>query len=88
MKGHIHFRHQRVSAYILFALLSSSIFFPFGVFLQGLTLLFALYHSFLGLIMVIEDYTQYGRSTLIFITQFITILLMGIVVWSMLTRII
>lgn len=83
MKGHLHFRHQRVSAYALFILLISAIFFPFGRLLQGFMLLIALYHALLGMIIIIEDYIRYGRSALIFVTQLITIFLMGVVVWSM-----
>lgn len=82
MKGHVHFRHQRLSAYALVFLLPALMApLPYSLVFQGFVFLVALYHGLLGLTMVIEDYVRMGRNTLILLVRGITVLLMGLVVW-------
>ena len=87
MKGHVHFRHQRLTAYALVVLLPALMApLPYSLVFQGLVFIIALYHGFLGLTMVIEDYVRKGRGVLIFLVQLITIALMGRVVWYVATQ--
>lgn len=82
MRGHVHFRHQRLSAYALIILLPALMLGgPLALFLQALTFIVALYHGLLGLTMVIEDYVRCGRLFLIFLVRVISMGLMAVVVW-------
>lgn len=88
MKAHVHFRHQRLSAYalvILFPLLFLPL--PYAVVWQGLVWIIALYHSLLGLTIIVEDYIRCGQYFVVSVLQAITLLLVLRVIWYVSTHV-